>query len=186
MIEEEDLIKKIIIKIVILIIFVCIFTLCYILFDNTSVNAANSLSYLGKNQQYYDSDNNIYENINYFFNLLEKKEYNKAYEMLSDECKENIFSNNVDIFIKNIKQIINSDICTKVIRYNTFEETKVKKKKSYSINCTIYFDKMNEKYKGNIETEQMHKFFAVKNITVIIVENAPFDYKLELNIDSEG
>ena len=126
--------------------------------------------------------------VNNFFSYIEQKEYQKAYDMLTDDNKKNLFDNNLNEFTNTMKKYIDSDLCKKNIKYNVLKELKNSENYNiYSFNCILYtesFDIINNKQ--NLNYDQFIEFCNDKSIIINVLEYSPFNYKLEINMDSEG
>lgn len=178
--ENSKLLKKIIIKIVLVLIIIIIFIIQYFYFIKTTSTPVNTTINTGDARMTLDIKKYLYRDIDYFFECLKSKEYEKAFNLLCEESRSNTFANDLSDFETKMKLCINSDICEKKIRYVNIEESIERRKEVYYIKSIVYFDKMNEEYTGNVDTEEMQSFFAVKNFSFKIVEERPFDFKMYL------
>lgn len=124
----------------------------------------------------------IYLPINYFFNYLNNGEYNKAFDLLSAYTKENVFNNDINTFSSIMKdKYINNDFALKRQQYSLINEYKNSDGlKVYNLNCKIYVYKYID-----TSNQPSYDFYKDINIIINVIEYSPFDYKLDLFLDSE-
>ena len=182
---NRKLFRKILFKIVIVIILMDIFIIQYNLSLKNPFGETNSYINTGDNRIEFDESILLYRDIEYFFRCIQNNQYEKAFNILNDQCKEEVFNNNINDFIVVMKKCINNDICYKKMQYESIDFLKENRNNVYIIKSIVYFEKMNESYKGNIETDEMTHFFAIKYFNFKVIENKPFEYEYYLEVVGE-
>lgn len=177
--ESDILKKKIIFKIIFLIVLALLFCILFVI-------PPKDTKLLDKNLNIENYHRLLYNNcINKFFKLVEKQEFDKAYDMLTDNCKSEVFSDNKESFSSTMKsKYIDNSKCLKRYQYSFIKEFVDKDdKKNSIINCIMYCkinDKNSNILMGDLGTDD---FLLPKELTVYVAENKPFDYKLYLVLD---
>lgn len=180
----EDMRKKILIKIAVILFFTALLLIIYFSFFNKNNNTeVNSSIYTGDGRLELGVASYYMRDIDKFFSSVKDKEYDLAFSFLSEECKTNLFSNNLSNFEEKIKNIFNTEICEKMIKYETMDEEKEKGKKVYVVKGIIYFEKISESFKGNPNSQEFEELFSVKKFTFRVKENRPFEYDYYFSVE---
>ena len=179
----ENVNRKILIKILVAVVLTVLFIILYFSLFNKDYSDVNSTSYSGDNRMELNVSKYYMRDIKKFFSYVESDDYNSAFEILNDKCKENEFSNNLKVFENTLKTVINSNICEKKIEYQSLKVEKENWKKVYVVNGIIYFEKMSQDFKGDVNSKEMQDFFTVKKFTFKVYEEKPFNFKYYLVLE---
>lgn len=165
---------KLIFLIVLFIIFICTFCIAH-----SSVNKS-----LDKDKVVKDSYKEIYNSfITKFFTCLELADYESAFNILDEQYKSTAFDNDISKFSSIIKnKYINNDICEKRYEYKYLPQ---EIKNEVKVLCTLYCKPNSKVNSISVKDLKSDDFLMPKEIVVTIVENAPFNYNIKLDLDSE-
>lgn len=167
---EKNEVIKIFLKVFFIGILLIIIYLLLIMFCGLKNSDKNSL---GNSMELQISK--FYENIiDEFFICIKNKSYDKAYEMLDEECKRSIFENDVNKFKSKFEEkysFFNSD--TGIFYEKTKDYININKNRVYVINCRceLYLKSGESINKKN------------DNLVIQAIEYSPFDYKLYLVLE---
>lgn len=176
--------KKTIIKIVIIVILFSVVMSLYV--GKSSANKSYANSY-GDTNSNFDKSKIRMSYLQNFMELLMYQNYEDSYNMLTDECKEEIFGNDFEYFKQYVStNWFNSELPQKKVYYTNkanIENENGEKVYVYTALITI----MNvDDYKVSDEvSEDKQIYFYDHNVRFTVYENSLYDYKIRIEMVDE-
>ena len=176
--------KKTIIKIVIIVILFSVVMSLYV--GKSSENKSYANSY-GDTNSNFDKSKIRMSYLQNFMELLMYQNYEDSYNMLTDECKEEVFENNFEFFKEYVtcRWFNTSDKEKKVYYENTEKVENEEGEKVYIYKVLISVKDSKDYIITDDTTYEEAMYIYDHNIRATVYEQSLYDYKIKLEILDE-
>ncbi len=126
--------------------------------------------------------------INYarnFITLISYGQYDLAYDLLTDECKQELADNNIENFQNIMKaKVYNYGKIPKTFTYDKVDAEPIEKDgiKIYSQKVYISHASLGRYMFSEEQMEEIYEYIKVVMINFIIYEESPYNYKLSIQL----
>ncbi len=176
--------KKTIIKIVIIVILFSVVMSLYV--GKSSENKSYANSY-GDTNSNFDKSKIRMSYLQNFMELLMYQNYEDSYNMLTDECKEELFENDFEYFKQYVStNWFNSELPQKKVYYtNKANIENEKGEKVYVYTALISIMNVDDYKVSDEVSEDKQIYFYDHNVRFTVYENSLYDYKIRIEMVDE-